>query len=81
MTDTDDLAALRAFALDIMRNWPEGDVCGGDLQAAAIDHGLLAPVEAIEPCGDSCWCEEYYGEFPVTCYRRTPRMTGTEASQ
>lgn len=40
--------ALRAFAQDVMRAWPEGDVDGGDLQAAALRHGLLAEAEPTQ---------------------------------
>ena len=62
---------FRRFAERIMQHWPEGDVDGGDLQDLAIACGLLTPVTATEPCGEGCWCAEYHGDFPVTCYRKT----------
>lgn len=37
---------LRDFAQDIMRAWPEEGVDGGELQEAALRHGLL---ELSEP--------------------------------
>lgn len=36
---------LRAFAQDIMRAWPTGGIDGGELQEAALRHGLIAPAE------------------------------------
>ena len=44
----DELDRLRAFAQDIMRAWPEGDVDGGELEEAALRHGLLEPAEPTQ---------------------------------
>jgi len=74
-----DIDRLRSFAQDIMRSWPEGDVDGADLQEMAKKHGLLTPVEVTEPCGEdgACNCAAY-GGFPMTCYRKTPLLKGTD---
>ncbi len=73
MTDED---RLRAFAQAIMESWPQGDVDGADLQDAAIEHGLLTPVNVAAPCNDeSCMCAEV-GNLPGICYRRTSLLTG-----
>ena len=72
------LGALQAFARDVMTSWPEGDVDGGALQDYAEKHGLIVPQEAIESCGDDCVCA-YYGQFPMTCYRKTELLTGQPA--
>lgn len=72
---------LRAFAQDVMRSWPHGDVDGGDLQETAVRHGLLrlktpAPKE---PCGEDCMCAEYCDADEwaegVTCYEKTALLT------
>lgn len=74
--------ALRAFANDILKAWPEGDVDGGELQDAAFRHGLLrvkdpAPTTS---CGEGCTCADYFDEDEwaagVTCYERTELLQG-----
>lgn len=72
-----ELNALRDFARRIMENWPndvgiEGDV----LQEIAAKFGLIAPTDVTEPCGEVCFCAQYVGDFPTTCYRATPLLTG-----
>ena len=69
---TDERDALRAFAKAVMQSWPHGDVDGGELQDAAVSAGLLAGWYVIESCGEGCGCED----FPTTCYRPTPLLTG-----
>lgn len=75
---------LRAFALDILEDWPDGcGIDGFDLQDLAVKHGLLEPVDAAEPCDpEHCWCAEYHGSdgFPVVCYRKTPLLTALTGS-
>lgn len=66
----DELSTLRAFAQRVMKNWPDGDVDGGELQDAAVECGLLAPHKVNEPCGEGCRCAEV-GDFPLICYRPT----------
>ncbi len=67
---------LRAFAQAVMQAWPTGDVDGGDLQDAAIYHGLLTPVKVAAPCNETdCLCAEA-GNLPGICYRRTSLLTG-----
>lgn len=72
--------ALRAFAQDVMRVWPCGDLDGGSLQEAAEKHGLLRPETRHEPCGDGCNCAEVCDEEDfedgVTCYRKTELLMG-----
>jgi hypothetical protein len=77
---------LRAFAQAVMVEWPETyDLDGGDLQDIAVKHGLLKTLEVTEPCGEHCFCAEYHGDFDapggVTCYRRTPLLTGNPAAE
>lgn len=71
--------ALRAFAQGILGHHPEYDLNGFETQDLAVQHGLLEAVEATEPCAEdgACNCEEY-GDFPLTCYRRTELLTGKE---
>lgn len=71
--------ALRAFAQDCMAEWPDewSGLDGEQLQEAAVQHGLLKPTEATEPCGEGCWCA-VNGDFPLTCYRKTPLLIGGE---
>ena len=64
--------ALRKFAQAVMQSWPEGDVDGGELQDAAVAAGLLIGTEVSESCGEGCQCDD----FPATCYRPTPLLTG-----
>lgn len=71
---------LRAFAVEIMSAWPEGDIEGGYLQYIAEKHGMLMPETRYEPCGESCHCANYCDsedwEQGVSCYRRTALLTG-----
>ena len=53
----EQIAALRSFAQDVMRSWPEGDVDGGDLQEYAEKHGLIVPRIMYAPCDDEGFCE------------------------
>jgi len=70
-----DLEKLRAFAQAVMQSWPTGDVDGGEVQDLAVKHGLLESFEATGPCcEDGCTCAEF--DFPATCYRKTPLLTG-----
>jgi len=75
-----EVNSLRAFAQEVMQCWPMGDLDGGTLQDAAEKHGLLRPETRHEPCGEGCACAEYAlpVEFAdgVTCYRKTPLLTG-----
>jgi len=73
---TTDLEKLRLFALFILEEFPEGMPDEFDMQDKAEKLGLLEKVEAQEPCGENCWCNEYHGEFPVTCYRRSKVLLG-----
>lgn len=73
--------ALRRFAQEIMKHWPEGwGIEGDDLQAIAIKHGLLTPETLHEPCGESCSCAGLVDADDwiegVTCYRRTALLNG-----
>lgn len=75
-----EFAKLRAFAQDVMQAWPEGDLDGGELQDAAVRHGLLRETHPAEPCGENCWCAEYYGddEFKdggAICYKPTELLS------
>ena len=77
-----ELAALRAFAHDVMAFWPAEDIDGGDVQDIAVKHGLLQQTTSTAPCGDECRCREYYGPinmaYGVTCYRKTALLTGAD---
>jgi hypothetical protein len=66
---------LRAFAQEILEDWPETNEFEG-LQECAAKHGLLAAVSAEGPCGAGCSCEEYEARFPVKCWRKTKLLLG-----
>jgi len=72
--------ALRAFSKAVMRSWPHDDLDGGDLQDAAIAHGLLIGILVSKSCSEQCRCAEYYAPDElaggVICYRPTPLLTG-----
>lgn len=76
----EEVRKLRAFAQGVMAAWPLGDVGGGELQELALRHGLLAPEQRTEPCGEGCNCVEYWSaaEFAEgqICYRRTALLKG-----
>lgn len=78
-----DLKALRAFAQDIMGEWPS-DLDGGSIQELAVKHGLLMETYPTKRCCDEgCRCAEYCDETDfagghVICYRKTPALTGIE---
>jgi len=46
------------------------DIDGGDVQAWAVECGLLEEWTASEPCGEQCECAEVT-DFPTRCYRLT----------
>lgn len=73
---------LRAFAKDVLGDWPEGGSLDGfEIQELAIKHGLLEATTQYKPCvEEGCFCasmltpEEF--ESGVTCYRRTALLKG-----
>jgi len=69
-----DLEALRAFALEMLKGWPDvGAIEGWDIEAAALKCGLLIPTQVTEPCSESCCACLRYGEgFPMTCNKFGP---------
>ena len=78
-----ELAALRAFAQEVMDCWPDGwGIDGDDLQCIATEHGMLRPEIRNEPCGDGCRCADLVlpAEWNdgVVCYRQTALLTGAD---
>lgn len=72
---------LRAFAVDIMGDWPEGgNLDGGDIQDIASEHGLLIETTVTESCGEGCTCQ-HYTSFPTTCFRKTQLLTGSKEAK
>lgn len=73
---------LRAFAQDIMNEWPDvGTLDGLDLQELAVKHGLLAETTHHKPCAEEeCNCAGMVNERDwqegVQCYRGTPLLKG-----
>lgn len=73
---------LRAFAQDIMDDWPDvGTLDGFDLQELAVKHGLLAETIHHKPCaeeGCNCaeMCDERDWQEGVQCYRATSLLKG-----
>ena len=72
--------ALRAFAQDVMRSWPEGYIQGDTLQESAEKAGLIAPKTVHGPCGDGCECRWHCSNDDfrdgVICYRKTALLMG-----
>lgn len=67
--ERDRLRKFVGWILDTARDpWiGPGDICGGQLQDAMVEHGLLEAITVVKPCGcNSCECE--VGD---TCYRDT----------
>ena len=73
---------LRAFAQDIMDEWPDvGTLDGFDLQELAVKHGLLAETTHHKPCAEEgCNCASMVDERDwiegVQCYRGTALLKG-----
>lgn len=67
-----DLAAMREFAQFMFKDFPDSQPDECEMQDKAVELGLLQGVEVAEPCCDGCNCDD----FPMTCYRRTSRLTG-----
>jgi hypothetical protein len=81
---TERAERAEAFARKLFEatDWPEGgDIDGGAFQELAIEHGFLTPETRNEPCGEVCFCAEYYGPDElaegVTCYRKTAALEET----
>jgi hypothetical protein len=73
-------ASLRAFARDVLGDWPVAcGLDGFDIQELAVKHGLLVETTQTKPCDGVCTCSEYFDhdEFAdgVTCYRRTDLLS------
>ena len=78
--------ALREFVADMFEaaEWPEGgDIDGGQFQELATKHGILAEEERIAPCEgrESCWCSDYGGPGPTTCYRKAQWLAAPDKEQ
>lgn len=66
---------LRGFALEMLSYFPDGAPDGGDLQDAAVRHGLLVVEDRTIPCGEHCACADYYDEGEVAeCHLRHPSL-------
>lgn len=85
MTTIDDVRrereVLREFAAWVLDTMMEdGDVDGGGVHDKALALGLIEPHEMSAPCDpELCRCAEV-AEFPLTCYRFVPWMTGNKAN-
>jgi hypothetical protein len=80
--ERDEAARLRAFAQDILKDWPDvGYLDGFDLQELAHKHGLLVSETRYQSCGETCGCAEMVDQSEwdegVTCYRKTELLKGT----
>ena len=79
---TSDMDKLRAFANDVLGDWPEGGSLDGfEIQELAVKHGLLVASKQYKPCvEEGCFCasmvvpEEF--EAGVDCYRRSQLLKG-----
>ena len=72
------LLALAMLGLWVLNTRDDGDCAdldGEDIQNKAIQLGLIAEVDAIEPCGDGCRCLAELGlsEFPTPCLQLTDK--------
>lgn len=73
----DNLTKLRAFANELLKDWPDYmGLDGFELQDVAIKHGLLVGSTVTKPCREEgCQCAEYHLEAEmesgVTCYRKS----------
>ena len=80
MTESEQLAKLRAFANEVMRPWPEYDMDIGELEEIAEKHGLLSKTIVDKPCGEICNCSDYLDPIDfaigIECLRKTPLLTG-----
>ena len=70
-----DFDRLRAFAIAVLNDFPDSAPDGCEIHDLAIKHGLLIGEDVTQPCSEGCRCAEY-GDFPQTCYRRSPVLTG-----
>lgn len=70
------LPDYRAFAIEVMKGFPDGFPDGFDLQDLAVKHGLLIGHRVVEPCGENCLCSGYFDDLSKgeTCYRRHADM-------
>lgn len=78
-----ELESLRAFAQEVLGDWPESFPDGFDIQDLAEKHGLLKlkDPKPMQPCQEEgCRCAEYFDERDwaagVDCFQRTPLLTG-----
>ena len=82
--DREELGRLRAFAQDILKDWPDvGYLDGFDLQELAHKHGLLVSETRFAACGEYCSCAEMVDQAEwddgVTCFRKTSLLKGGAA--
>jgi hypothetical protein len=74
----EELLPLARFGRDVLTAHREpsiGDVDGASIEQIAEQRGVLAYVEVFEPCGEHCFCAEFYGSgsesWPDLCLRET----------
>lgn len=73
---------LRAFAQDIMEDWPDvGSLDGYDIQILGVKHGLLDETTHHKPCAEegcacAAMCYESDWKEGVQCYRSTALLKG-----
>lgn len=66
---------LKEFAREILNDFPEAALDGGDLQGIGEKHGLLVETKQFTPCSEYCSCQENVGysneewSQGQTCYR------------
>lgn len=83
--EREEAARLRAFAQEILNDWPDiGYLDGFDLQQLAHKHGLLVSETRYQPCApEGCSCAEVVDADEwaegVTCYRKTELLKGGAA--
>jgi hypothetical protein len=77
-----EVTGLRAFAREIMDDWPQyGGLDGFELGEIATKHGLLMETTQYKPCREEgCNCAEMVSEREwadgVICFRETALLKG-----
>lgn len=61
----------KAFAIEVMEQWPNVAPGLEELHQSAVKHGLIKPDPKVVPCGDPCQCKDYYNYGETSpCYKR-----------
>lgn len=74
------------FIRELFAHFPESFPDGFDIQDVAEKHGILTHHKPVAPCGNGCWCDEYYSRDEwdngeASCLRLSTWLTAVKEGE